>query len=517
MVLHFCIVGFCISIGLVISASAIKTELAVKKPLRTVVDLQLGETKEVTLHNDATVNLSLIDMGETLYPPTKAVVKAWVKISVNGQEIVLWSGNYHLPITVDNVQIDCPITRSYYSTSSRDMWLLKKDARLRLWPAGSPLLTPGTFVYPVKQKWFASKTQMCNEPTFVDGGSFPKEKIYYHNGLDFGGAEGMVDVLSATDGLVVFAGDSILVGYENSPMYSLRPDVIYIKDDRDWFYRYSHLWATHPGLKTGMRINMGQKIGILGKEGASGGWSHLHFDIKSKQPSGEWGTEEGYAYIWEAYLNQYNPDLIAIARPHQFAHVGDKVSLESKKSWVSTGEIVHFEWQLSNTKVIKRPRTQIIYNQPGQYSEILKITDDKNNINYDFAVVTVIDTSKSPVYQIPPTVHIAYFPTFNIGVNEPVTFFIRSFDTKEGNEVIDFDDGSPPVTVYSNTGYYENVIKYIGLDEKFLRDFNHIEGYAQAVHSFKEAGHYVIKASHTADNGYTATTHVHVAVGNNTN
>jgi len=38
---------------------------------------------------------------------------------------------------------------------------------------------------------------------------------------------------------------------------------------------------------------MGQKIGTLGKEGDSGGWSHLHYEILSRQVSGRLGTQEG--------------------------------------------------------------------------------------------------------------------------------------------------------------------------------------------------------------------------------
>ena len=44
------------------------------------------------------------------------------------------------------------------------------------------------------------------------------------------------------------------------------------------------------------------ELGRSGKEGGSGGWSHLHFEIVSRQPSGEWGTQEGFAFLWEAYL-----------------------------------------------------------------------------------------------------------------------------------------------------------------------------------------------------------------------
>jgi hypothetical protein len=41
----------------------------------------------------------------------------------------------------------------------------------------------------VKQRWFATTTQMSNEPSFVDGSETPwSQKIYYHYGLDTGGS-----------------------------------------------------------------------------------------------------------------------------------------------------------------------------------------------------------------------------------------------------------------------------------------------------------------------------------------
>ena len=61
---------------------------------------------------------------------------------------------------------------------------------------------------------------MANEPTYVDGGEQPgtSASIYYHYGLDIGGAEGLVDVVAATDGLVVSLGTERLPGYEDTPV-----------------------------------------------------------------------------------------------------------------------------------------------------------------------------------------------------------------------------------------------------------------------------------------------------------
>jgi len=142
-------------------------------------------------------------------------------------------------------------------------------------------IEPGSFVYPLKQKWFAGHTQMANEPSYVDGGEAPgNKKIYYHYGLDSGGAEGMVDVVAATAGRVISSGTNILAGYDDSPAKP-RYDVIYLLDDRGWFYRYSHLQTIDPAVRPGAQISMGQKIGVLGKEGGSGGWSHLHLTSRA--------------------------------------------------------------------------------------------------------------------------------------------------------------------------------------------------------------------------------------------
>jgi hypothetical protein len=64
-------------------------------------------------------------------------------------------------------------------------------------------------------------------------------------------------------------------------------------------------------------------LGPLGKEGGSGGWSHLHFEIFGRQLSDKWGVIEGYAFLWEAYLLEQKPKLLAVARPHQLAATGE--------------------------------------------------------------------------------------------------------------------------------------------------------------------------------------------------
>jgi murein DD-endopeptidase MepM/ murein hydrolase activator NlpD len=64
----------------------------------------------------------------------------------------------------------------------------------------------------------------------------------------------------------------------------------WVLDVRGWYQRYTHLFSFDPSVKLGGRVQMGQKIGTLGKEGGSGGWSHLHYEILSPQASGRLGT-----------------------------------------------------------------------------------------------------------------------------------------------------------------------------------------------------------------------------------
>ncbi|HKS36558.1 MAG TPA: PKD domain-containing protein [Verrucomicrobiae bacterium] len=468
-------------------------------PARTAivraVDLDVNEGQEVELANGTKARVKLLRLDEMRDSLRDAVRRARVEIELNGQSLVLTSATYHLPATFAGVQIDCPITKGHVTNSSQgNAWGLLKDARLRLWPAGSPWIEPGTFVYPLKQRWFASHTQMANEPSFVDGGEAPSaKKIYYHYGLDFGGAEGMEDVVAATSGRVISSGTEILPGYDDSPAKP-RYDVIYLLDDRGWFYRYSHLQTIDPAVRPGAQIRMGQKIGVLGKEGGSGGWSHLHFDITSRQPSGLWGIQEGYAFLWEACQRQYAPKVIAVVRPHHFAFTGDKVVLDGSKSWSASGRIARYDWTLTDGAKATGPTVERTYAQSGEYSEILKVTDARGEVDYDFSVVLVID--KSAPDQLPPSIHPAFTPTMNIRAGDPVTFKVRSFRTTFGSETWDFGDGTDKVTVKSD-----------GNVEQHAKD-----GYAVTEHRFSKPGHYLIRVERTNERGQRAIGHLHVPV-----
>ena len=464
-------------------------------PLIRVVDLKIGESVDVTLCDGSHTKVKLIGVKETRDKVCFAVRRAEVKVEVDGKKVTLVSATYNLPTTVGDVQIDCSITRGYNENGTPSFWGLDKDARLRLWPAGSPLIRPKTFVYPVKQKWFATDTQMANDPVYVDGGERAgKRKIYYHSGLDIGGSEGLVEVVAATDALVVSVGDVVLDGHKQDTPVSPRYDVVYLLDGRGWYYRYSHLKEIDKSIVPGRVVSAGDRVGLLGKEGGSGGWSHLHFEIKSRQPSGKWGTQEGYAFLWQAYRQQYKPKLIAVARPHHLIWTGDSLTLDGSKSWSDSGKIARYQWQLSNGSKRLGAKVQQSYGKSGRYSEVLRISDDDGNVSYDFAVVVVVDR-EHPERRL-PSIHPNYFPTMDIHPGEPVTFKVRTFNTTVGKEVWDFGDGSPKVEVQSDG----NAVKLAP------------DGYAVTKHRYKKRGNYIVRVQRTNEFGVIAAGNLHVYV-----
>ena len=470
------------------------------QPLGRTIDLNVGESQEVKLCDGQRAHVKLFKLRETRDDLRHAIRRAEVQIEVNGQKLSLVSGNYRLPVSVAGVQIDCPVTRGFKQNSMRndlneDPWGLDRDVRLRLWPAGSPLVQPGTFLYPVRQRWFASGTQMGNEPVHVDGCENPLSKqIYYHYGLDMGGAEGLVEVVAATDGLVVSAGKRVLPGYERTPV-SPTYDAVCMLDARGWYLRYCHLHEIHAAVRPGVKVRMGQPIGSLGKEGGSGGWSHLHFDITGRQPSGKWGIIDGYAFLWEAYRHQYHPRLVAVARPHQLAAVGQNVVLDGSRSWSAGGKIASYEWTFADGQTATGATVEHSYLKPGVYSEVLRVTDATGESDYDFGEVHVVDP-KHPD-RLPPGIHAAYYPTFGVKPGDSVTFLVRTFGTTAGKETWDFGDGSPSESVQSD-----------GNARKLAPD-----GYARTTHRYARAGHYLVRVERTNRYGYSAIAHLQVRVG----
>ena len=75
-------------------------------------------------------------------------------------------------LAVGGCRIGCAVTRGVSEALKpfREVFALDKDARIRVWDADGPLFNERPLVYPARQAWFASMTQMANEKTHVDAG-----------------------------------------------------------------------------------------------------------------------------------------------------------------------------------------------------------------------------------------------------------------------------------------------------------------------------------------------------------
>lgn len=462
-----------------------------------VVELDAGESKKIKLTNGEVVSLLLKEVNVERDNVRGAVRGADVKIEVDGEEVVIGSGNYNLPVAVGKVLIDCPVIKEYtVSNYYRHDGTLPKDARLRLWPKDSPLIHPGTFGFPLNQTWFAGRMQSQNEMAGLGWAeNIKSSNPGYHAPHDFGGAEGMDEIFAATNGLVVSSKKEVLEGYEDLPG-DVRPDVVWIVDARGWYYRYSHLNSIESGIIPGTNVRMGQKIGYMGKQGGSGGWVHLHFGVHHKNPvTSKWEVEDAYAYLWEAYKKKYQPEILAVARPRLITWTGMELELNGSKSFSLEGDIVSYEWTFTDGSKAKGSLQKKIYDKAGEYSEILKVTDSNGNEGYDFAYIQVFD-KQFPENQV-PTIHPAYFPSQNIKPGDSITFLVRTFGSQTGEEVWDFGDGTEKVTV--NSG----VVK---------RESQNSGKYAETIHAFSNPGHYIVRVERINEHGFKAIGHLYVRV-----
>ncbi len=472
-------------IAILPSASAASTP-----PLFKTLDLKIGEEAKVKLPDGSQGRIQLISVKEYRGDVWGEIYRAEVIVEVDGQRTTLVSGMYNLPKTIGKIQIDSPITGGLKDNSHINHWQLDKDARLRIWPKGSPWIQPDTFVYPVKQKWFASQTSFSNEPVAPR----PRRQLYYHSGLDIGGAEGMTEIVAATDALIVSLGNQVLPGHEKDTPIEKRYDVIYLLDSRGWYYRYSHLHSFDPSLNLGARIKIGRRLGLIGKEGGSGGWTHLHFEIKNRQPSGRWGTEDGYAFLWQSYLRQYQPKLVAVARPSHVVFVNQPVHFDATKSWSVTADIKSYQWIFPDGATVTGPTTSRVFDSPGTYFATLQVKDGDGRIAYDFVRAKVFDPKNRD--QQPPRLHLAYHPTLNLKSGTEITFKARSFYFTHGEEIWDFGDGSSKIRTKSDG----NVVQLAK------------DGYVSVRHRYKLPGDYLVHVKRFNEHGHLAEDRLHLRI-----
>ena len=111
-----------------------------------------------------------------------------------------------------------------------------------------------------------------------------------------------------------------------------------------------------------------------------------------------------------------------MARPHHLAWTDEPVTLDGSRSRPA---IKDYQWFFSDGTTASGPRPVRRYPHSGMYSEILKVTDAAGRVDYDFAVVQVMDRDHPKL--VLPSIHAAYWPTLGLKPGDEVTFKVRTF------------------------------------------------------------------------------------------
>src|SRR6516162_4660972 len=140
----------------------LSSRVVAQQPLFRAVDIDVGATAQVQFSDGWRATVRLLSISETRDKARSAIREARAEVEINGSRATLSCGNYGLPMALGEVLADCTVTKAYYQNTNHDHWGLEKDARRRLWPAGSPFMPLGSMAYPVRQCWVATRTQMAN-------------------------------------------------------------------------------------------------------------------------------------------------------------------------------------------------------------------------------------------------------------------------------------------------------------------------------------------------------------------
>ena len=474
-----------------------------------VFDLSIGESAAFTFGDGRIRRIALLGLHEPRCSVRGVIRAPRVTVDVDGVRADVPAAEYHMPQMVNGVRVACSVTRGVAESLGKykTVYALDKDARIRCWPPKGPLFGPTPLVYPARQVWFASMTQMANERCYVNACELPATKpgdyIYHHYGLDIGGHDRAVPIVAARAGRVVLRGEQKVPDYDEAGG-ELRYDRVVVRDDDGWYYLYSHLDMIAPNIRLGGRVEAGDPVGFLGKEGSSGGWAHLHFGIVALQPSGRYGQVEGYPLLVEEYLHEHPGALLACARPHQVAAVGEPVTLDGSRSICDGAEIQSYQWTLHDGETVANVRAVKTYAKEGMYSERLTVTDSRGKSDVDFCVVQILPQDGDPA-KTPPAMHLTYYPTDGLLPGRPIAFKARTFfgggafeGNRAGEELWDFGDGTTAITCSGAPGRGTACTQ---------TDF------AERWHTYAKPGRYIVTVRRAAKNGLSATAQVKVEVG----
>ena len=314
---------------------------------------------------------------------------------------------------------------------------VSRRAQLSPWDAGDPIVDTKRFGFPMRNfRLFSHASQAYNEPVHLGAGDGDRggARFYHDYGFDMAGYEGRVEVVSATAGKVVLFWPS-------------RENIcsVVIQDDAGFHWEYAHLSSFAPEIVLNARVALGQKLGMLGRSGPSGNFSHSHLGSYLTRHDLDVNNRDKrlnlYPWLVAAYQAQHPTGLVAIARPHHQVLVGEQADFDGSNSlaW-GGGKIVEWQWVFPDGQTVRRAKARKKFDRPGAYVAALWVKDDKGAEDVDFCPVKVY--SRPTPEPAMPHIFMTCTPTQNIRPNQPVTFRFWFQGSGGGLIKVDFDDGT---------------------------------------------------------------------------
>ncbi len=454
------LLGIILVTGIAVNCPGVATlDTELNRLIRTystqqIVGLDVDETFTFKLNSGAERVIRLVSVQEHRDSVIGLVCSADVRIEIDGRPASLTCAPYVMPTETAGLRVQADTSSGWGNTPKR--------VQLSLWDAADPIVDTKCFGLPLRHfRLFSQGTQAYGEPVHLGAGDGdPQGQRFYHDyGFDNAGFEAREEVVSATEGTVV-------------KFWPSREDLcsILVQDSRGLVWEYGHLSSASPEMALKVHVTRGQKLGMLGRTGPSGNFSHVHLGtyLSLSDADGDRPNRLLNLYPWlvAAYQAQHPKGLLAVARPHKTALTGQMVLFDGGNALVwGGGRIVEWRWVLPDGQTVSAAKTQKAFDRPGAYVAALWVKDDRGAEDVDFCQVKVF--SKGNPEQAMPHIFMTYTPTQGIRPDQPVTFRFWFQGAGGGPIKVDFGDAA------------------------IVQDY---QSYAETQHSFKTAGIHIVTA-----------------------
>jgi hypothetical protein len=416
--------------------AAAQPEAELNRLIRTystqqIIGLDVNETFTFRLHSGAERVLRLVSVQEQRDSVIELVRSADVRVEIDGRAVSLTCAPYVMPTETAGLRLQADTTSEWGNTPKR--------VQFSLWDAADPIVDTQRFGFPLRHfRLFSQGTQAYDEPVHLGAGDGdPQGQRFYHDyGFDNAGFEGREEVVSATEGTVV-------------RFWPSREELcsILVRDNQGLVWEYGHLSSAAPDVVLGARVVRGRKLGMLGRTGPSGNFSHLHLgaylseqDIDGTGPCRRLNL---YPWLVTAYQARHPQGLLAVARPHRTALTGETVVFDGSNSlaW-GGGRIVEWRWVLPDGQTVRAAKARQTFPRPGAYVAALWVKDDRGAEDVDFCPVKVF--SRPDPEKAMGHIFMTYTPTQDLRPDQPVTLRFWFQGSGDRPLQVDFGDGTPP-------------------------------------------------------------------------